>query len=204
MNVDKVKLLKGLREIMKFTDARHQSHQHVVIDGENQKIEAVSYAGYAEIFLPIKNFQHPVACQSGTALVSEKFCLDPRLLKDIVMTVDTKTITLRSDFDASKFMPEPKFHAKQLSVSNCFQEIILYPLSKFPSNSIYGQIKKVGELEKNEIRHVATISQLASDIPYHDYVMIDMDNNVMVSSDGKRFHVVRKHFTGKGRLLCTG
>ena len=76
MNIEKLKLLNGLREIYKFTDPRHQSHQHVVIDGEHQKIEAVSYAGYAEIFLPIKSCAHPIGTQNGTAMVFEKFDLD--------------------------------------------------------------------------------------------------------------------------------
>jgi DNA polymerase III sliding clamp (beta) subunit (PCNA family) len=171
--------------------------RNVLIDGESQKISAISYDSYAESFCPIKDFN----VSRGQLKATEKFCLQPKMLLDIVRTVDSETISL----NAEKFdIISDEFHAQQVKIGDCFQEIPLHSIHKFSDGSIYGNLKKVGELEKDELRQISSAIQKESDIPYREYVQFDLDNDRLAAIDGKRFHIVHKDFKGSGKLLVLG
>ncbi len=197
MKIEKLKLVKSLQEIQKFTNPSSRNMRNVLIDGANQKISAISYDSYAESFTPIKDFN----VSRGMLKATEKFCLQPKMLLDIIRTVDTETISLKAEkFD----IISDDFFAQHVKIGDCFQEIPLHPNRKFTDSSIYGSLKKIGELEKDELTQISSAIQKDADIPYREYIQIDLDNNRLAAIDGKRFHIVHKNFKGSGKLLILG
>jgi len=183
MRIKKQDLLKGLREIGKFTGDSRVT-RNVLVDGDAGWIAASSYEGQAFYTMKMHN------------AAGEKFCVNPRTLNQIVRSLENDQVELSTDSTLSL-----------LQVGDCFQKIPVSSQLKFPKvNSLYGTvgIHKVCDLEKEEVKYLATVPY-EDDIPYREFVELDIGNGRLAAVDGRRFHIIRKDgVKGKGKAVFSG
>lgn len=183
MRIKKRDLLQGLREVGKFTGDSRVT-RNVLIDGDEQRIVASSYEGQA--FLTLK-MEHAAG---------EKFCVNPRTLSQLARSLEKDLVKLTVDAVNGT-----------LTVSDCFQKIPITSIAKFPKvDSLYGSvgIQKVCDLEKEEISFLATVPY-EDDIPYREFIQLDLGVGHLAAVDGRRFHIIRKDgVKGTGKAVFSG